>query len=107
MIRKERLMLTDRLNKKSKEILGCNKVELFNHLKQTFEYNYKIKYNDIYFNDLHIDHIIPISSGKNEQDFIKLNHYTNLQFLHKDHNMQKKDKLDYVIPKFPIEDYKE
>ena len=26
-----------------------------------------------------IDHIIPVSSGKTEDDMIKLNHYTNLQ----------------------------
>ena len=27
----------------------------------------------------HLDHIIPISSAKNEEDIIKLNHYTNFQ----------------------------
>ena len=26
-----------------------------------------------------IDHIIPLSSAKTEEDIIKLNHYTNLQ----------------------------
>lgn len=26
-----------------------------------------------------IDHIIPISTAKNEEDIIRLNHYTNLQ----------------------------
>lgn len=28
---------------------------------------------------LNIDHIVPISSAKSENDVLKLNHYTNLQ----------------------------
>lgn len=106
-VRKHRLNNKDKVNSRTKQILGCTKPELFLYLKLQFVETYGIPYNDIYFKDLHIDHKIPMSKGKTEEEFIKLNHYTNLQFLHKDHNMQKKAKLNYVIPRFPIENYKE
>jgi len=43
-----------------------------------------------------IDHIIPISSGKTEEDIFRLNHYTNLQPLCSKVNRDiKKDRLNY------------
>ena len=43
-----------------------------------------------------IDHIIPISSAKNENDIIRLNHYSNLQPLCSKINRDiKKDKVIY------------
>lgn len=83
------------------EIVGCSKEEFIQHLIKTFENNYKIKYNESYLKDLHIDHIIPISSSNTKEEVLKLNHYTNLQFLYKDHNMEKKVKLNYIIPPYP------
>ena len=45
-----------------------------------------------------LDHIIPISSAKTEEDIIRLNHYTNLQPLCSKTNRDiKKDKLEYEI----------
>ena len=40
-----------------------------------------------------IDHIIPISSAKTENEIIKLNHYTNLQPLWKSDNRKKSNKI--------------
>ena len=41
----------------------------------------------------HIDHIVPLSSAKNEQDVIKLFHYTNLQPLWANENLSKGNKI--------------
>jgi hypothetical protein len=47
--------------------------------------------------NLHIDHIIPISTAKTEQDVIKLNHYTNLQWLIDKDNLKKSNRLNWDI----------
>lgn len=57
------------------EILGCSFEELVVHLEDNL-YNFKISDND-----LDLDHIIPLSTAKSEEDVLKLNHYTNLQLL--------------------------
>lgn len=41
----------------------------------------------------HLDHIIPISSAKNEEDIIKLCHYTNFRPLWWKDNIVKRDKI--------------
>ncbi len=71
--------------KKSKTyaILGCEFNNFKNHMESQFKSwmswdNYG-KYNGEENFGWDIDHIIPISSCINENDVIKLNHYTNLQ----------------------------
>jgi hypothetical protein len=103
-IRKQRLRSKTRKDNKSIDLIGCTKEQLYEHLKSTFEINYNIAYKEEYFNDLHIDHIIPKCLSMDEEDLKILNHYTNLQFLHKSHNMEKKNKLDYQIPQYPLEE---
>ncbi len=65
------------------EILGCSYEEFKTYLESKFESwmnwdNYG-KYNSEFNFGWDIDHIIPISSGKNEDEILKLNHYSNLQ----------------------------
>jgi hypothetical protein len=70
-------------NTKTTEIIGCS-IEYFKiYLESKFEdwmtwdnwglYNGELNYG------WDIDHIIPLSTGKNEEEVLKLNHYTNLQ----------------------------
>lgn len=81
---------------KTAEILGCDYVTFFEHLKATWKENYGTEWNGEAY---HIDHIIPLATAKTEQDVINLCHYTNLQMLKPEDNMDKKDKLDWELPK--------
>lgn len=71
--------------KKSKtyEILGCTYDEFKLHLESKFEYwmnwDNHGKYNGEKNYGWDLDHIIPLSSVKTEEDIIRLNHYTNIQ----------------------------
>lgn len=68
---------------KTVDILGCSFEDFKIHLESKFEdwmnwENYG-KYNGSEEFGWDIDHIIPISTAKTEDDVIRLNHYTNLQ----------------------------
>lgn len=90
-------------NNKTKEILGCSYEEFKLHLESKFESwmnwnNYGNPKDGIL--ELNktwdIDHIIPLSSAKTEEDIIKLSHYTNLKPLCSKFNRQvKKNKLTF------------
>lgn len=82
---------------KTEEILGCKMEYFINYLIKTYENNYNEKWEWDYLKNTHIDHIIPLSTAKSEKDIIKLNHYTNLQLLKAEDNMQKSDKLDWKL----------
>lgn len=73
-------------NAKTANILGCDFNEFKLYLESKFEswmnwsnygnWNGIPKEKNVSWD---IDHIIPVSSAKNEKELIKLNHYTNLQ----------------------------
>ena len=67
-------------NNSTKNILGCSWEEFRKHLEDN-PYGFKVGQVGI-----DLDHIVPISSAKTEEDIFKLNHYTNFQLLPRDYN---------------------
>jgi hypothetical protein len=81
------------IRKKNKtfEIIGCSPLELKIHLETQFTNG--MDWNNHGVNGWHIDHKIPLSTAKNEDEFFKLSHYTNLQPLWSQDNLKKSNKI--------------
>ena len=77
---------------KTKDIVGCDLDYLCKYLFETWKKRYGKPWNGEKY---HIDHIVPLSTAKNTDDIKRLCHYTNLQLLTPEDNMQKSDKLDW------------
>lgn len=73
-------------------LIGCSPSELKEHIENQFTDNMSWENQGKW----HIDHIIPLSSAKTEEELIKLCHYTNLQPLWAKDNLVKSNKLDYL-----------
>ncbi len=73
-------------------LIGCTP----NELKVFLEKKFKVNMSWENYGEWHIDHIIPLSSAKTEEDLYKLCHYTNLQPLWAKDNLSKSNKLDYL-----------
>jgi hypothetical protein len=79
------------ITKKNKtfDIVGCSPEFLKEHLENKFtdgmSWDNRSKW--------HIDHIVPLSSAKNEEELYKLCHYTNLQPLWAEDNLKKSNKI--------------
>ncbi len=83
---------------RSENIIGCSIPELKSYFESKFDmwmnWNNYGKYNGELNHGWDIDHIIPVSTAKTEEDIIKLNHYSNLQPLCSKINRDiKKDKI--------------
>ena len=83
-----------RKNSFAKEIIGIDFEEAWDYLRETWKKNYGTEYDG---EPYHIDHIIPLSTAKTEEDVIKLCHYTNLQMLKPEDNLSKSDKIDWKM----------
>ena len=84
---------------RSNEILGCDYETLKKHLESKFIDGMSWENR----NEWHIDHIIPVSSAKNENEMILLNHYLNLQPLWANENLSKGCKMPSLSLKNKIE----
>ena len=78
---------------KTHEIIGCSWEFLKGYIEQQFLKGMTWENRS----EWHIDHIIPISSAKTEEDVIKLNHYTNLRPLWAADNLRKSNKLETLL----------
>lgn len=77
--------------KKSKtfEILGCTFEEFKQHLERQFTKGMNWENQGKW----HLDHIYPVSLAKDEQELIRLNHYTNFQPMWAKDNINKGNKI--------------
>lgn len=87
-------------SKTTENILGISLDEFLIYIESKFEpwmtFDNYGKYNGQFNYGWDIDHIIPTSSAKSEDELYKLNHYTNLQPLCSKVNRDvKKHKIDY------------
>lgn len=79
-------------SKRTEDILGCTIFKLREHLLSKCPEGVTIE--DFGQFGYHIDHIVPISLAKTEDDVLRLNHYTNLQPLWWKDNILKSNKLE-------------
>jgi hypothetical protein len=78
-------------NSTIKDVIGCTPQFLKEHLENQFKDG--MSWDNYGFYGWHIDHIIPLSSAKNEEELYKLCHYTNLQPLWSKDNLSKGSKI--------------
>jgi len=76
---------------KTFDIVGCSPNELKIHLEKQFDNG--MSWENYGYYGWHIDHIIPLDSGKNEKEIYELCHYSNLQPLWCNDNQSKSNKI--------------
>ncbi len=74
-----------RKGSRTEEILGISHSEFAGWMESKFSDG--MSWDNM--GEWHIDHIIPLCSAKTEEEYRKLNHYTNLQPLWGEENLQK------------------
>lgn len=88
-------------SKRCEDILGCTFEEFKTHIESQFK-NWMTwdNYGNCPTNDFncswHLDHIIPISSAKTEEDVYLLNHWRNFQPLCSKANIEKSDRITKI-----------
>jgi hypothetical protein len=81
------------LNKKNTtlNIVGADPKTIKEYIEQKFTDG--MSWENYRYDGWHIDHIIPLSSAKTEEEIYKLSHYTNLQPLWAEENLKKRNKI--------------
>ena len=74
-------------NTKTEGVLGCSFKEFKKHLQSQFTKGMTWGNQG----EWHVDHRIPVSAGKTEEEILKLNHHSNLQPMWKRDNIIKAD----------------
>lgn len=83
---------------KTREMLGCSWEVFKAHIEAQFVKGMKWSNRHLW----HLDHIVPLASAKNEDDLVKLSHFSNLRPLWADENIQKKDKIVECQPELTM-----
>jgi len=79
-------------NTSTEKLLGISYDNLIIYIENKFLSNMNWQNRNLW----HIDHIIPLSSAKSEEELIKLCHYSNLQPLWAEDNIKKSNKILYA-----------
>lgn len=74
-------------------ILGCEWIAFKEHIERQFTKG--MSWGNI--REIHLDHIVPLSTAKTEADVIALNHFTNIRPMWAVDNMRKHDKLTHLL----------
>ena len=83
-----------RKKSRTADILGCSFEEFKSHIESQFVDGMSWDNRNLW----HIDHIMPVSMAKTEDEIIRLNHYRNLRPLWAKDNLSKSDKkLDTLV----------
>jgi hypothetical protein len=77
-------------NNSTLDIIGCTPQFLKEYIENQFTDGMSWELMGKY---IHIDHIIPLSSAKTEEELYKLCHYSNLQPLWAEDNLKKGNKI--------------
>jgi hypothetical protein len=78
-------------NPRTLELVGCDYQFLIKYIENKFTDG--MSWDNYGYNGWHLDHIIPVSLAKTEEDVYKLYHYTNLQPLWAEDNLRKSNKI--------------
>lgn len=78
---------------RSGEILGCTWEQFKEHIERQFTKGM----NWERIGEIHLDHVVPLSSAKTEEDVLALNHYTNLRPLWAKDNLSKGARQTHLI----------
>ena len=86
-------LISNNVNKSNKtfNIVGCSPKQLKEHIQSQFKDN--MSWENYGYYGWHIDHIIPLSFAKTEEELYILCHYTNLQPLWAEDNLKKSNKI--------------
>jgi len=80
-------------SRRIEDSLGCSPIEFKDHIERQFLKGMTWENRDQW----HLDHIIPISSAKTEEEVYALSHFTNIRPLWAKENIQKRNKQTHLI----------
>ena len=79
--------------KKIQDTLGCTAHDFAKHIEKQFLKGMNWENRDKW----HLDHIVPISSAKTEEEVYALSHFTNIRPMWASDNIKKGSKRNYLI----------
>ena len=85
--------LANQKNCKTENIVGCSWEQFYKHIERQFTVG--MSWNR--FDEIHIDHIVPLATAKTADDIIRLNYFTNLRPLWAKDNLSKGGKILHLL----------